>query len=250
MSRVTARQHENTQEKYGQGGVDAESRTTSAVGLRLSERQAKFFTAHFMRDGKRTTAGDLFRDWYPHAACAEAGLRSSKYDLQVLSSLKEAILVVCQDPAAIHSATWNFKDSLRIKTSEFMDIILGDGWSQYVSIIDAFRVFLTFKPCVESDGRVGKIVVLFTTTATMGEGRNDDCPQRIDKAVAYVKAKMRQREATLPSLWEAVETTVGPIDLAFISSRTAARPAPAISSSCKERIELQSVAQPCCSGAL
>ena len=105
MSRVTARQHENTQEKYGQGGVDAESRTTSAVGLRLSERQAKFFNAHFMRDGKRTTAGDLFRDWYPHAACAEAGLRSSKYDLQVLSSLKEAILVVCQDPAAIHSAT-------------------------------------------------------------------------------------------------------------------------------------------------
>ena len=67
------------------------------MGLRLSERQAKFFNAHFMRDGKRTTAGDLFRDWYPHAACAEAGLRSSKYDLQVLSSLKEAILVVSRD---------------------------------------------------------------------------------------------------------------------------------------------------------
>ena len=48
----------------------------------------------------------------------------------------------------------------------------------------------------------------------MGEGRNDDCPQRIDKAVAYVKAKMRQREATLPSVWEAAETTFGPIDVA------------------------------------
>jgi hypothetical protein len=156
--------------------------------------------------------------------------------LPLCPSAPQAILVVCQDPAAIHSATWNFKDSLRIKACEFMDIIIGTGWSQFMSLIDSFKVFLSFKPCFESDGRLENIAVIFTTTATMGEGRNDDCPQRIDKAVAYVKAKMRQREATLPSVWEAVETTFGPIDFPFISSGTGARQAPAISSSSSERI--------------
>ncbi len=40
-----------------------------------------------------------------------------------------------------------------------MDTIIGTGWSQYMSLIDSFKVFLSFKPCVESDGRVGKVVV-------------------------------------------------------------------------------------------
>ena len=73
----------------GQGGGDAGSRTpTSAVGLRLSERQAKFINAHFMRDGNRRRVRDLFQEWYPHATCAQEGLSSAKYDKQVLASLK------------------------------------------------------------------------------------------------------------------------------------------------------------------
>ena len=88
-----------------------------------------------------------------------------------------------------------------MKASDFMDIIIGTGWCQYVSIIDAFRVSsLRLWHLVEKYGRLAKKSKSRKTAADDDEKENAVTKRSTKKTKSKKPVSANSLESAFSSL--------------------------------------------------